>query len=1003
MKNLSKVLALVLVVAMVFSFAVSASAKTSFKDDASIKYEEAVELLSALKVINGYTDGTFKPTGNITRGEFAVMVSYMVANDWSEIPLYSDIKQLGKDYAPYCTFADTKNHWSAGYVAYCAGNGYISGRNANVFDPDATITAAEISVILLRVMGYDATIENFGTTSGTTKGYATQLTARNAGLLNGLDTMNFWAAATREQAAQLMFNALKGNVVTYGNTAFTLDWSTGRVIVSNLNNAKAVQSTATLMHYCFNRVACIGAQTIDGYAGHQWIAYTAAVNANENLNIIAAKLTDVYRDDSTIATYVGGTAYSKIAKDLGITSKNVVKAATVFVNGAEVTDMASAPFALPTNLVNLYMQGTSGASLPDNCRLEVVKNPDRAQVGTSYKLLYYYELVAELTDIVKITDRKDPHYGEFAYGFTYYWEYPYGTALYNKDTKTGGKTIRYAFAATDKAYSDEVYYLVEPNDSGVAQPSANIDVVEDYQDFLSIKVAKTEAPVSFNNGRYSTFSRNVGFSVSDGKSNYNVSLYAHDFVNVADYNKNMTLIYNTAGYVQGFAPYTNPTNVADAGYLYVDSLEFAVTATEKSSLIATQTATINAQAKALVYKPTEAGNSKPDVIDLRIVETPAQLTYGFVDVAVANNGVLDLVGAPDTFVTKTQILLPRDTTNGFCDSPMRQYAHYQAGNIRVYDRTFDGWYAYTQYKDGKYSLRPVRVDEVTTKKGYANVDPYGKLIVDGKEITGYTLTSGTTNNIFTMDLSTMTATKTPVVGYKNMYTGTHGGFAPATSPVDGAVYVPYIGRVGGEIALNTRISTITVVNEFNVATPANGLRYALYRGTNGYFTNPGQYRLQFLGAGVKNALFAAPTVKFVDVDGTESKLDPEQLRKKLVKADPANEENFVYALTLDADNNILAVKALKLYKGEKVDLLDPDGYVRIDGVAYNYDTTEVWNFNTGKADAVATGDTVFYFDAPAGNEDEISVLWLLHAGVAPVSDPRFEAPYVPTPWIWWTK
>ena len=97
------------------------------------------------------------------------------------------------------------------------------------------------------------------------------------------------------------------------------------------------------------------------------------------------------------------------------------------------------------------------------------------------------------------------------------------------------------------------------------------------------------------------------------------------------------------------------------------------------------------------------------------------------------------------------------------------------------------------------------------------------------------------------------------------------------------------------------------------------------------------------------------------------------------------------------------MKALKLYKGEKVDLLDPDGYVRIDGVAYNYDTTEVWNFNTGKADAVATGDTVFYFDAPAGNEDEISVLWLLHAGVAPVSDPRFEAPYVPTPWIWWTK
>ena len=56
-KFLSLVLALVMTMSLV---TVSAGAK-DFTDNSKINYEEAVEVMSTLGVVGGYTDGTFKP------------------------------------------------------------------------------------------------------------------------------------------------------------------------------------------------------------------------------------------------------------------------------------------------------------------------------------------------------------------------------------------------------------------------------------------------------------------------------------------------------------------------------------------------------------------------------------------------------------------------------------------------------------------------------------------------------------------------------------------------------------------------------------------------------------------------------------------------------------------------------------------------------------------------------------------------------------------------------
>ena len=71
MKNLKKILALVLAFACAFTMFAGAA----FTDQADIKVEnEVVDTLIELGVINGYTDGSFKPNDTVTRAEMAKMI-----------------------------------------------------------------------------------------------------------------------------------------------------------------------------------------------------------------------------------------------------------------------------------------------------------------------------------------------------------------------------------------------------------------------------------------------------------------------------------------------------------------------------------------------------------------------------------------------------------------------------------------------------------------------------------------------------------------------------------------------------------------------------------------------------------------------------------------------------------------------------------------------------------------------------------------------------------------
>lgn len=364
MKNFRKVLALVLVVATLFSFTAMASAKSlsDYTDASSVNYGPAVDILSTLGILNGYEDDSFKPTNTITREEMAKMIA-VLANSGS------DVSSL---YATACTFADVaKDHWSASYVAYCAKTGIVAGRSATTFDPKGKVTGLETAKMLLVTMGFDAEKQGY---VGSDWKVNVLRDAKNCGLLgNFAASYDVDAAITREEAAQMMLNALNAqvvigyvsnNILTITNTAYkkwdgTLidatklnsnNWAMyGNAIIAKSTLAEALYGTAfskQAAHDCFGRPGyywsfknsknleasgtVFFAETVD-YTSSTAVNFQNVLK-NEKASSITYK-TDVYVDGK-LTDYASLTAAWDALKALaGQTGKGVQT--EIYVNDAE--------------------------------------------------------------------------------------------------------------------------------------------------------------------------------------------------------------------------------------------------------------------------------------------------------------------------------------------------------------------------------------------------------------------------------------------------------------------------------------------------------------------------------------------------------------------------------------------------------------------------------------------------------------------------------------------
>lgn len=111
----------------------------SFQDADQHWAKRTIGSFVKLGFVNGYSDHTFRPDANITRGEFASIIARVF-----------DIKQADGDSGK--VLVDLPGHWSESSVSVLASHNIISGYADNTFKPDRLISRAEVIAVLSNVV-----------------------------------------------------------------------------------------------------------------------------------------------------------------------------------------------------------------------------------------------------------------------------------------------------------------------------------------------------------------------------------------------------------------------------------------------------------------------------------------------------------------------------------------------------------------------------------------------------------------------------------------------------------------------------------------------------------------------------------------------------------------------------------------------------------------------------------------------------------------------------------
>ena len=184
---------------------------TRFSDVADNYTATAIETLRLMGVLDGYSDGTFRPNAALTRAQFCKMAVY--AMDGSE--------ELGR-YSTVTIFPDVKpSFWASSYINMAAKKSIIAGFADGKFKPNQTVTAGQAVTILMRGLGYKD--ENMG--GVWPQGYMAE--AKTCGLLKSTGITSAYSALTRGQAAKLFLNLFEAKRGTGEGAVVLFNYSIG--------------------------------------------------------------------------------------------------------------------------------------------------------------------------------------------------------------------------------------------------------------------------------------------------------------------------------------------------------------------------------------------------------------------------------------------------------------------------------------------------------------------------------------------------------------------------------------------------------------------------------------------------------------------------------------------------------------------------------------------------------------------------------------------------------
>ena len=233
MRNLKRALSLALAAIMLIGMMVVSASAVSYNDltdKDQIVNKDAVSMLVSLGIIEGKPDGSYAPTENVDRAQMAKMLSVIMNKGVDNSALYQSVNS---------GLTDITSNWAKGHINYCYTTGIIAGRGNGTFDPSATVTALEAAKMLLVALGYRADEANF-----TGNGWDTNVNviATQKGLYEGLENMDVSAALTRDNAAQMIWNALQAVEVEY---TYTLVTENGQLVSKVVVQDKAQATVGT--------------------------------------------------------------------------------------------------------------------------------------------------------------------------------------------------------------------------------------------------------------------------------------------------------------------------------------------------------------------------------------------------------------------------------------------------------------------------------------------------------------------------------------------------------------------------------------------------------------------------------------------------------------------------------------------------------------------------------------------------------------------------------------
>ena len=463
-KFLSLVLALVMTMSLV---TVSAGAK-DFSDNSKIAYKEAVDVMSAVKVIDGYTDGSFNPTATLTRGAAAKIICNLILGPTTASALVADA-------APYSDVPT--NHTFAGYIAYCQKTGIISGYADGTFKPANSLTGYAFMKMLLGALGYKAEQEGY---TGANWSIQVAKRAMNIGLKDDLvGDFNGVKAVTREEACLYAFNTLKATMVEYDkNSTVTV----GNITIKEQSDAKDMANTGKTdgnidkdgkMQFAekyFTDLKMFSATDDFSRPATQWK--------------IKAEEVGKYTDTPNL-TYTKAVKAGDIYKDLALGSTIDKKDVTVYINGEKAEDASVALKKGSDSKIGkdyLEKSGKKYSTAKNGVLTEVFYDKDDDSAIITQVVTY----VGQINKSVKATSSKDAYVVIDQLPM----DGPNANVMAVPSDLTGKTVSGTLEFETNESYEDDAYVLYTY--SQTADEVKSLAVAEKVEGYVSQTINKTD-------------------------------------------------------------------------------------------------------------------------------------------------------------------------------------------------------------------------------------------------------------------------------------------------------------------------------------------------------------------------------------------------------------------------------------------------------------------------------------------------------------------------------